>query len=460
MSNQYHFIGIGGIGMGAIASLLLSKGHRVSGSDVQENKITQRLRKEGALIHIGHTAENVEGANVVIYSSAIKKDNPEFLKARHLRLPIIKRAELLADLMREHIGITIAGAHGKTTTTAMISHLLTHAGLNPTTAVGGIVNNFQTNASLGTGRYFVSEVDESDGSFLFFAPKYSIITNIDFEHVDYYHNWDNILKAYHQFMEKASIEGCNIIYGGDERLQKLSKEVNRFSQTYGFSPDDDVYAKNIRTEAMTSIFECYHENKCLGQIKINVPGTHNILNALACVSLGLKISIPFDVIASSLENYRGVQRRFQLKGDVGGIMVVDDYAHHPTEIRATLQAAQKVKKKRIIAIFQPHRYTRLSSLQDEFAQSLLDCDSLIVTDVYAASEAPILGVSSENLVAQIQKISDKPVVYLKKDMIIEYILKNISSGDLILTMGAGDITGVSEKIVEVLKNHLVEKNSS
>jgi UDP-N-acetylmuramate--alanine ligase len=450
MKEQYHFIGIGGIGMGALAILLLEKGYAVGGSDIKKNYMTDELEKRGAHVHIGHHAANIGQADIVVYSSAIVHDNPELIEARKRNLPILQRAKLLANLMQEHEAVTIAGAHGKTTTTSMISNLLLKAGLKPTTAVGGIVGGTTVNARLGEGKYFVAEVDESDGSFLYFAPQYSVITNIDVEHLDYYKNWENILKAYREFIGRTKPNGRLFICREDQNLLTLVKESGRSFETYGFALDNHLSAQHVRYDAFHSFYECFKDGKKIGDICLQVPGKHNILNSLACVSVGLSLNISFSTIQQSLKDYREVKRRFQLLTNVNGIRLIDDYAHHPTEINMTLEAAQRIKQRQLIAVFQPHRYTRLQSLYQEFLTSLKNTDHLIVTDVYAASEQPIEGMSAKQIVEDLKKTASIPVVYLHKENIIEYVLGLAESGDMIVMLGAGDITKVAHECAEQL----------
>lgn len=452
---HFHFVGIGGIGMGAIACLLVAKGCRVSGSDVKESELTMKLRELGATVIIGHSTNNIRNPDFVVYSSAIDKDNPELMCARQRRIPVFQRAQVLAQLMQDQKGITIAGAHGKTTTTSMISYLLIKAGLHPTTAVGGIVsgvaNGGAYNASLGEGKYFVAEVDESDGSFLYFSPFYSIVTNIDFEHVDYYGNWDNILKAYRQFIGKTHPQGHIFGCGDDARLQALLKEGQRPFTTYGFGEQNDVSVQNIISQGYFSSFDCFYRGTHLGQITLHVPGRHNVLNSLACIALAKELGIDFNIIKEGLSEFSGAKRRFQLKGEVRDITVIDDYGHHPTEILATLEAAKSFGKKRVIVAFQPHRYTRTKFLMDEFIGCFKACDYLIVTDIYAASEQVIFGVSAEGLVEKIKVMSGAAAIYLKKEEILPHLLKVVKSGDLVLTLGAGDITRLSDDLVRELK---------
>lgn len=437
--------------MGALASLMLEKGHRVSGSDLKENQLTLQLQEKGARVFLGHEAKNIEGADFIIYSSAIPLNNPEMVASREKNIPILKRAQLLAYLMEDYTSITVAGAHGKTTTTSMVSQLLMTAGLNPTTAIGGIVNGTSTNAALGKGNYFVSELDESDGTFLLFQPFYSIITNIDFEHVDFYRTWENITKAYQDFIQGTHPKGMVIGCREDSRLVNLLNKAKRRYQLYGLSSQSHVYAQRIEHKELSSSFDCYGLGKKLGEVKLQVPGRHNVLNALACVTLGLNMEIPFVTIKRSLFEFRGVKRRFQIKGEENDILVVDDYGHHPTEIQATLQAAKTLNKRRLIAVFQPHRYSRLKFLWKEFAQSLLVCDHVIITDVYAASEKPLEGITSQKFQEYMGGVNYPHAVYLKKEDILSYLLDFAKPGDLVLTLGAGDVTKISDELVLELK---------
>ena len=316
--------------MGALAHLMLAKGHKVTGSDLKQNQLTAVLSQNGAQIFIGHEPANILGADYIVYSSAVKADNPEMVHAHQQGIKIMKRAQLLAELMRGQTAITIAGAHGKTTTTAMIANLLNRAGFHPTTAVGGLLNGESQNAIFGDGKYFVAEVDESDGSFLLFSPKFSVITNIDFEHVDYYHTWENILKAYNQFIGQTVSDGLIVACGEDDRLRQLLTDSKRRFMTYGLSAKHDVYAEHIRLEGYNSFFDCVFKGENLGTVQLAVPGQHNVLNALACIAIGLSLSIDFERIRQSLKVFRGVQRRLQLKASIKDILVIDDYGHHPT----------------------------------------------------------------------------------------------------------------------------------
>ena len=449
-SSHYHFIGIGGIGMGTLASLLLAKGQKVSGSDLKDNEWTAQLRKNGAHIAIGHHATNVQNPDYVVYSSAIRITNPEMIEAVSRNLPLLKRAHVLAQLVNEQTGITIAGAHGKTTTTSMVSYLLLNAGLKPTTAVGGIINGHSYNAHLGEGKYFVAEVDESDGTFLYFRPVYSIVTNIDFEHVDFFKDWKGILEAYRKFINHTSSYGCVIACGQDQRLKILVKESKKPACFYGFDASCDVWAESIITDGSHSSFECYTQAGKLADFELMVPGRHNVLNALACIGVGLRLNIPIEVIHKTLKEFGGVKRRFQLKGQIDDIMMVDDYGHHPTEIVATLKAARLFNKKRLVTVFQPHRYSRTKFLLNEFVESLQLTDELIITDIYAASEKPSEGVGIKSLLEPLQRALGERVLYLKKEQILNYLTDFVHSGDLVLFLGAGDIYHCSDELVNVL----------
>ena len=368
------------------------------------------------------------------------------IASRMKGIPILKRAQLLAQLMETQIGITVAGAHGKTTTTSMVSNLLIKAGMQPTTAIGGVISY---NATLGAGKYFIAEVDESDGSFLYFSPSYSIITNVDFEHVDHYHNWNNILMTYQKFIRQTAKKGWVIICGDDVRLRKLASSRKQVIR-YGFGKDNDVSASNIACHDFASEFDCTVRGELKGRLKLNVPGKHNILNALACVSLSTILNLDFDLMAQSLNDYQSVQRRFQIKGNVNNILVVDDYGHHPTEVEATLEAA-RLSNRRVVMVFQPHRYTRTKFLFDEFVKCLRLSDYLILTDIYAASEPPISGVTAEKLVESIKKDFKKPIFYLKKNEIMEHVCKAAKPGDVILFQGAGDVNQMIEPLLKRLQ---------
>ncbi len=453
--------------MSGIANLLLRSGFSVSGSDLKEDRITGELKRLGARIFIGHSRQNIGSQDVVVYSSAIREDNPEIQQAKLLGLTLIKRAEALAFLMREKKAITVAGSHGKTTTTSLISYMLLEAGLSPTVAIGGVLNNINTNACLGMGEFFVAEADESDGSFLSYTPKYSVITNIDHEHLDYYHNFDNELNAFKIFIERTQKDGCVFACSDNSALLGLMKGYRGRYLSFGLNTSADIYAKNILfnpigvvppaagfltgfTE-LSSDFDCYFKNKLVCRFHLALGGKHNVSNSLAVIGLGLELGIDLKHIFKSLGEYKGVGRRLETKFKNSKYLVIDDYGHHPSEIKATLDAIVNLKAKRRIVVFQPHRYTRTQLLLDEFAKSFDQADYLIITDIYAANEPPIDGVNSRGLLNKIKEYTpDKKVVYLAKENILNHILGLLNEGDLIITLGAGDIAKVSDELAKEL----------
>ncbi|MDD5108071.1 MAG: UDP-N-acetylmuramate--L-alanine ligase [Candidatus Omnitrophica bacterium] len=452
MKEYYHFIGIGGIGMSGIAHLLLKSGFRVSGSDLKDNHITNELKSLGAKIFIGHNAQNVGGQDLVVYSSAISEDNPELRQAKILGIPVIKRAQALAKLMREKTAITVAGSHGKTTTTSLVSYLLLEAGLNPTVVVGGILNNINTNACLGNGDFFVAEADESDGSFLSYSPKYSVITNIDREHLDYYHNFDNELEAFDSFIKCTQEEGCVFACSDDPNLVNMLKAYKGKHLFFGLDNAADIYAKNILFTGLSSDFDCYFKNKLISRFHLALGGRHNISNSLAVIALGLELGINLGCIRRVLEGYKGTHRRLETKLKNDKYLVIDDYAHHPSEIKATLQAITNLDAGRLIVVFQPHRFSRTQLLLDEFAKSFETVDYLIITDIYAASEQPIDGICAKKLLEKIKEFAkNKEVLYLPKEDIIEHLIGILRKDDLVITLGAGDITKVSDVLAQRLK---------
>jgi UDP-N-acetylmuramate--alanine ligase len=451
---HYHFIGIGGIGMSGIAQLLLRAGARVSGSDLKESRATEELRSLGASIYIGHKAENIDGADIVVYSSAIKEGNPEFDKAREKGI-LIKRAQALAQLMRDKSVITVSGSHGKTTTTSLVSYLMLEAGLNPTAAIGGILRNIDNNAFFGEGEFFVAEADESDGSFLYYCPKYSIVTNIDREHLDYYKDFESEIAAFSDFIHKTEDGGCVLACDDDENLKKIIKGYSGKSLLFGMKESADIYPKNIHMAGLTSDFDCYFKGKFVDRFHLALGGRHNISNALSVIALGLELGIGLEFIKKTLALYKGAKRRLEIKFMNDDFILVDDYAHHPTEIRATLCAAKNLSAKRMVAVFQPHRYTRTQSLLEDFENSFDLADYILITDIYAASETPIEGVSAERLYDRIrQRSPNKKVVYLPKEKICAHILEIITRGDMVLTIGAGDIVKIGDELAEKLKKKI------
>ena len=457
---HYHFIGIGGIGMGALASIVLAKKNKVTGSDIRDNKITRRLAEEGAQIYKGHDPNYVEEADVVVVSTAIDKENPEIIEACRKKIPVIHRGELLSGLMQGYTGITVSGAHGKTTTSSMAAQMLVNAKLDPTVAIGGIIQGETSNARLGASEFFISEADESDGSFLNLYPRYSIITNVDLEHLDFYGNWQGVSTAYSEFISNTRDGGLIIANGDDERLLKILSDHNVEYTTFGFSSGNDIYAKDIQFDQFLCSFDCIVFGEFIGRVSLKIPGKYNILNALACIRLGIALRIDHDVIFKSVANFNGAQRRFQLLGEIGEIKIIDDYAHHPTEIKAVIEAAKSGQPdSRLIVAFQPHRYSRFKSLWSEFSNCFNGCDHLIVTDVYPASEKPVKGITAQNFVEYAKNVFNKPIECLKKEDVVDNLLKLTQPGDLVMMLGAGDITGVASNFVDALNENgfLLEK---
>jgi UDP-N-acetylmuramate--alanine ligase len=458
MTKSYHFIGIGGIGMGGLASLVLARGHRVSGSDLRENSLTQKLALAGARIFIGHDAANISCPDFVVVSSAIREDNPEYSAARERSVPVLRRAELLASLTEGFRLISVAGAHGKTTTTSLAAHVLQGAGLGPTVAVGGIVNSLGSNSQWGQGKYFVLEADESDGTFLNFFPEYSIITNVDREHLDFYKDFSHVLAVYRRFMEQTSPEGVLIVCGEDPHLLGLTREIGRKVLTYGRDGQNDISPFDIHNDGFETRFSCRWQGLVLGPFHLPVPGPHNILNAMAVILLAQQLGIDPGVLRRSLADYQGVRRRFQQVGLEEGILIVDDYAHHPTEIKAVLGAAEAFAGRRRVAVFQPHRYSRLSSLYAEFLDCWGGVDELIVTDIYAAGEKPVEGLRAPRFVQDLRDRKGISARYLPGEELAVFLKSFCRFGDLVLTMGAGDVTEVGYQLRELLRSAAVVKS--
>jgi len=438
--------------MSGIAQLLLRGGSKVSGSDLKDSSNIKELKGLGAQVFIGHNPENIKGASLIIYSSAIRGDNPEIVAAKKAGIPIIKRAQALARLMAEKTVITITGSHGKTTTTSLVSYLLLEAGLCPSVAIGGILKNIGSNACLGDGKFFVAEADESDGSFLYYRPRYSIITNIDREHLDYYKEFAKELDAFREFINKTEEGGCVFCCDDDANLKSILADYKNRYLLFGMKESADIYPRNIQFQGLSSEFDCFFKNKFVDRFHLNLGGSHNISNALSVIALGLELGIGLDFIRKTLGQYKGAKRRLEVKSGDSEIMVVDDYAHHPTEIKATLAALRNLNPKRVIAIFQPHRYTRTKILLDEFSASFDSADYVIITDIYAASEIPLEGVSGSRLRDKIkERVPSKEAVFLPKEEITGYILKIAKPGDLVITLGAGDIVKISDELVERIK---------
>jgi UDP-N-acetylmuramate--alanine ligase len=445
-----HFVGIGGIGMSGIAELLLNLGYSVSGSDVRETDITNRLASLGAGIFIGHTADNVQGADVVVLSSAISDDNPEARGARNLgKTPVIRRAEMLAELMRLKYSVLVAGAHGKTTTTSMVATVLARGGLDPTVAIGGKLNAWGTNAKMGHGEFMVAEADESDGTFLLLSPTIAVVTNIDLEHLDYYRDLDHIQQTFLEFINKIPFYGQAVLCLEDENIQTILPKIGKRFVTYGFSPQADFYAKDVRVDGFHSYYRAFYQGEELGEVEAPLPGRHNVLNSLAAVAVARELEVGWPDIQAGLRDMTGVQRRFQVKGEAGGVLVLDDYGHHPTEIRAVLETfATCFPDRRRIVAFQPHRYTRTRALMDQFARCFYQSDVLLMTEIYAASEKPIPGVSGKALADRIVAHGHHDLHYCPtlEDMLEELVDLTVP-GDVVLTLGAGSIWQLGELLL-------------
>ena len=448
-AKRFHLVGIGGIGMSGVARLLIDRGLEVSGSDIRNNAQIEELRSLGARIFLEHSEVHIEGADVLSRSSAIDGHNPEVVAARKRGIPVLKRAELLALLISGKKSICVSGSHGKTTTASMVATVLKDGGLCPTVVIGGIVEDLGGNVRVDSGDWYVAEADESDGTLLCFTPTYSVVTNIDKEHMDYYKDISAVEKSFSDFIEKTA-DCCFYCYD-DERLRTIAR-ARRTPRMVGFGLQKNArgfYPKSIQATKDGSSFQCVHKGRLLGSVKLRIPGMHNISNALAAVGIGCEMGLDFSVISEALFKFAGVRRRFEVKGCVNDILIIDDYAHHPTEIKATLSAAA-LYKRRTVVIFQPHRYTRTLHLLDEFAQAFDDADCLILTDIYPANEKPIEGVSSELIYKKIIKRGNNVYLVHDKEKIVENVLGVVKEGDLIITLGAGDINKISQELKEAL----------
>jgi UDP-N-acetylmuramate--alanine ligase len=446
-----HFVGIGGIGMSGIAEVLLNLGYHISGSDTKETEVTRRLRSLGCEVSYGHRRENLKEADVVVTSSAIRPGNPEVEAAEERLIPVIPRAEMLAELMRMKIGIAIAGTHGKTTTTSLISTVLAAGGLDPTVVIGGRLNSIGSNARLGQGEFLVAEADESDGSFLKLMPTIAVVTNIDPDHLDYYKGIDEIKETFLCFLNKIPFFGLAVLCLDHPNVQSLLPRLKKRFTTYGLTPQADFQAKEIVFEGLSTSFDVIRQRQEIGRLSLRMPGLHNVYNALAALATAFELDIPFRVVQETLRDFGGIQRRFQIKGEKKGVLIVDDYGHHPVEIMATLKAARTGWGKRIVAVFQPHRYTRTQALFNDFLTAFYDADVLILTEIYPAGEDRIEGVESRALFEGLRGHGHKDVTYLAdKKEIVEHLLRILSPGDLVITLGAGDIWQVSEELVKQL----------
>jgi UDP-N-acetylmuramate--alanine ligase len=459
-SQRVHFIGIGGIGMSGIAEILLTMGYSVSGSDLKTSAATERLAKLGATIYVGHAAGNAAASDVVVTSSAVAKDNPEVLEARARKIPVIQRAEMLAELMRLKYGIAIAGMHGKTTTTSMVAAVLAGGELDPTVVVGGRVDAMGSNARLGKSQYLIAEADESDRSFLKLSPILAVVTNLDREHMDTYADMADVEGAFVQFMEKVPFYGAVTACIDNAMLKAVLPRVTRKVYTYGTAPEADFRLRVLPSvdgaravDAAFSQFEVNALGLVLGPFELHVPGRHNVLNATAAVAIGVQVGIAPEKIAAGLKSFRGVDRRFQVKGVVNGVTVVDDYGHHPTEIKATLQAARECGYGRVLVLFQPHRYTRTRDLMEDFAGAFGDADAVQVLDIYAASEEPIAGVTGEALAERIRESGGGRVMYAASMAeAVERLAEDARPGEMILTLGAGSVSAAGGMLLERIRD--------
>ncbi|MCD6451820.1 MAG: UDP-N-acetylmuramate--L-alanine ligase [Acidobacteria bacterium] len=449
---RVHFVGIGGIGMSGIAEVLLNLGYYVSGSDLKRSRITERLAKLGAKITYDHKPENIEGADVVVYSSAVSLDNPELMAAKERQIPVIPRAEMLGELMRMKFSVAVAGSHGKTSTTSMIAVVLNEAGLDPTIVIGGRLNIIGSSAKLGRGDLLVAEADESDGSFLKLFPTIAVVTSIDKEHLDYYHDLEDIKRAFVDFVNKVPFYGTGILCLDEVNVQSIIPLIYRRKLTYGMSSQADLMAGDVEIKGFSSQFSVFFRGERLGELKLRVPGYHSVYNALAAVAVGLDLEIPFDTIKRALEVFSGADRRLEKKGEVKGILVLDDYGHHPTEIKVTLRAVKEGWGRRLIVVFQPHRYTRTKFLLDEFGRSFYQADKVIVSEIYPAGEKPIPGITGELIAEKIREFGHKGVIYVPelKD-IPKLLLDEVEKGDIVLTLGAGNVYKVGEEFLTLLK---------
>ncbi len=449
---KIHFIGIGGIGMSGIAELLLNQGYGVSGSDLRESETTRRLRDLGGDICIGHDEKNIAGADVVVTSTAVKADNPEVVAAQHEHIAVIPRAEMLAELMRMKYGIAIAGTHGKTTTTSMMAMVLTHAGIDPTAVIGGKLDALGSNAKLGRGKFLVAEADESDGSFMHLSPTIAVVTNIDEDHLDFYSGIEEIREIFVNFVNKVPFYGRAVLCLDDPHVQEILPLVKKRYLTYGLSSQADFHATEIRMRQGRTSFLAHFQGKELGRVSFRMPGRHNVLNALAVVAVAMELGVPFRTIVGGFRNFGGVQRRFQVRDEIAGVMLIDDYGHHPAEIRATLAAAKAGWKKRVVAVFQPHRYSRTKALFDDFVTAFYQADKLVVCPVYAAGEQPLEGADAEALVAGIREHGHRDVSYCSTlEEVAAHLVNEVEPGDMVITLGAGNVNQVCDLLAEKLR---------
>ncbi len=447
-AQHIHFVGVGGSGMSGIAEVLVNLNFTISGSDLARSPVTERLEKLGAKLFSGHSPENITGSDVVVISSAVRPDNPEVLEARRRQIPVIPRAEMLAELMKMKYGVAIAGSHGKTSTTAMVAQVLSGAGLDPTIVIGGRLNIFDSSAKLGKGDLMVAEADESDGSFLKLAPTIAVVTSIDAEHLDHYGSMELLIDAFVGFLNNVPFYGRGILFLDDPQIQGIMPRLTRAYMTYGLSSQADLLATDLHLKEFTSRFEVTYRGRWMGEVRLRVPGRHSVYNALAAIGVGLEFDLKFSHIADHLAEFSGADRRFQLKATVNDIMVIDDYGHHPTEIRATLSAAREGWKRRTVVVFQPHRYSRVKALMVEFSRSFHQADVLVVTEIYPAGEDPVPGVSGEAMAAAIKAHGHRDTTYAGRlEDAARLVKEKVRAGDMLITLGAGDVWKVAERFL-------------
>jgi len=455
-----HLVGIGGAGMSGIAEVLINLGFTVSGSDLRRTETTVRLESLGGRIACGHAAENIGDANVVVTSTAVPPDNPEVLAARDRLIPVIPRVEMLAELMRMKYSVAVGGTHGKTTTTSLISAVLSAGGLDPTVVVGGKIKTMGSGARLGASEYIVAEADESDGSFLKLSPSIAVITTVDEEHLDFYSGLEEIKEAFTHFANSVPFYGCSIVCLDQRNIQSIISDIDRRVVSYGLASQADVQAHAIETRPESTAFTVEAAGFELGQVEIRMPGLHNVYNSLAAVAVGLELGVSFADIAGALWRFEGIARRFEIKGEANDVLVLDDYGHHPAEIQTTLSAAASRWNRRLVVLFQPHRYTRTQKLLEEFGHSFYDSTVLLVTHIYAASEPPIEGVSGANIVEEVRRHGHRNAEYVDDmDALCERALGIIRPGDVVMTLGAGDIYKVGERILDCLREKQVSEET-
>ena len=447
---RIHMVGIGGSGMSGIAEVLLNRGYLVTGSDIKLSPITARLVSLGARISEGHSKDQLDNADLLVFSSAIKRNNSEVSEAQRRKIPTIPRAEMLAELMRMKYGITIAGTHGKTTTTSIVATVLGNGGLDPTVVLGGRLDTFGSNAKLGTGEFMIVEADESDRSFLLLSPTVAIVTNIDEDHMESYSSIEDLKNTFLQFVNKVPFYGVVVLCLDDIVTKSIVPKIKRRIITYGFCEEADLHISSAAFKGSKSQFSLHDRGTLVGKFELNIPGRHNILNAVAAIAVGLDLGISVKSLCSSLTSFSGVDRRFQLKGAINGITLIDDYAHHPTEIAVTLEAAKYLEHNRLVVVFQPHRYTRTQYCFGEFVRVLQEADLIFLTDIYAAGEEPIKGLTSNKLVSAIQKDGHQHTHYLNDLNQMSQLVSYLKDGDLVITMGAGNVWTVANSLLEEL----------